>query len=113
MTPFNLDVNFFKSATGIEPVRAWLRSLTHIERKIIGEDLKTVQMGWPIGMPLVRKMDKDLWEVRITLPDKIVRILFTVMDEQMVLLHGFIKKSQGTPKGDLKTALNRLKKIRS
>jgi phage-related protein len=95
-------------------VRDWLRSLPHIERKIIGEDLKTVQIGWPLGMPLVRKMDTGLWEVRITLPGKIARILFTVTGEKMVLLHGFIKKSQTTPKDDLQMALNRLKQqIRS
>lgn len=113
MIPLNLVVYFYKTDAGVEPVRDWLRSLPHSERKIIGEDLKTVQIGWPLGMPLVRKMDKNLWEVRITLPDKIARILFTVIGEHMVLLHGFIKKSQTTPKDDLHTALNRLKQIRS
>jgi phage-related protein len=113
MNPLNLVVHFYRTDAGVEPVRDWLRNLPHSERKIIGEDLKTVQIGWPLGMPLVRKMDKNLWEVRITLPGKIARILFTVIGEHMVLLHGFIKKSQTTPKDDLDTALNRLKQIRS
>lgn len=109
MEHLNLTVYFFRSEAGTEPVRDWLRDLPHAERKIIGEDIKTVQIGWPLGMPLVRKMDANLWEVRISLPDKIARILFTVAGKQMVLLHGFIKKSQATPKEDLQTAIKRLK----
>jgi phage-related protein len=109
MQSIPLAVHFFKTDSGTEPVRDWLRSLPDIEKKIIGEDIKTVQIGWPLGMPLVRKMDKGLWEVRVTLPGKIARILFTVCGENMVLLHGFIKKSQTTPKVELQTALTRLK----
>jgi phage-related protein len=64
------------------------------ERKTIGEDIKTVQFGWPIGMPIARKVEKDLWEVRSKLQNKIARVLFTVQGSQIVLLHGFIKKTQ-------------------
>ena len=60
-------------------------------------------------MPLVRKLDKDLWEVRSLLPDRIVRIIFTTGERRMILLHGFIKKSQKTPKGDLELAKTRLR----
>lgn len=73
------------------------------------EDIKTVQYGWPLGMPLVRKMDKDLWEVRIHLQARIARVLFTVSDGKIVLLHGFIKKSQATPQPDLKLAKDRMR----
>jgi hypothetical protein len=55
------SVAFFRTETGREPVREWLRSLPRGERKIIGEDLKTVQFGWPLGMPLVRKIEGGLW----------------------------------------------------
>lgn len=104
-----LEVRFFKTDGGVEPVRVWLRELTAIDRKTIGEDIKTVQLGWPLGMPLVRKMDKDLWEVRIHLENRIARMLFTVSNSTIVLLHGFIKKSQGTPKSDLKLAIDRMR----
>lgn len=104
-----LEVRFFKTDSGAEPVRAWLRELTAIDRKTIGEDIKTVQLGWPLGMPLVRKMDKDLWEVRIHLENRIARVLFTVSKSTIVLLHGFIKKSQETPKSDLKLAIDRMR----
>lgn len=104
-----LDARFFKSDSGTEPVRDWLKELSAKDRKTIGEDIKTVQFGWPIGMPLVRKMDKDLWEVRIHLQDRIARVLFTVSGSTIVLLHGFIKKSQATPESDLKLAKDRMR----
>jgi phage-related protein len=105
-----LDVRFFKSDSGAEPVRDWLRALSATDRKTIGEDIKTVQYGWPLGMPLVRKLDKDLWEVRIHLEFRIARVLFTVYDSKIVLLHGFIKKSQATPAVDMKLAKDRLRR---
>jgi len=104
-----LDVRFYKTDSGTEPVRDWLRGLPASDRKKIGEDIKTVQYGWPLGMPLVRKMDKDLWEIRIHLQSRIARVFFTVSGEIIVLLHGFIKKSQATPKPDLKLAINRMR----
>lgn len=107
-----LLVFFFKSELGNEPVRDWLKDLPAIERKAVGEDIKTVQFGWPLGMPLVRKMGKDLWEVRIHLQTRIARVLFTINGNTMVLLHGFIKKSIGIPADDLALAKNRLKKVK-
>jgi phage-related protein len=103
-----LSVSFFKSETGREPAREWLKSLPREHRRIIGEDIKTVQFGWPLGMPLVRKLDRDLWEVRIRLPDGIARVMFTAGEGRMILLHGFIKKSQNTPADDLALAKTRL-----
>lgn len=109
MNKATLEVRFYRTDNGTEPVRDWLRGLPAIDRKRIGEDIKTVQYGWPLGMPLVRKMDKDLWEVRIHLHDRIARILFTVQDSMIVLLNGFIKKSQATPKSELQLAKNRMR----
>lgn len=71
-----------------------------------------MQIGWPLGMPLVRKMGKEMWEVRIHLHRRIARVLFTVIGNDMVLLHGFIKKSQDTPKDDLDLVKDRLNQIR-
>ena len=104
-----LSVVFFRTGSSNEPVREWLRSLPCDERRIIGEDIKSVQFGWPLGMPLVRKLDKGLWEVRSRLPGRIVRVLFATNRDQMILLHGFIKKSQKTPKEDLELAKTRLR----
>ena len=88
-----LNVVFYRSGSGNEPVREWLKALPREEKRKIGEDVKTAQFGWPLGMPLIRKIQKDLWEVRTTLESGIARVFFTVDGEYMALLHGFVKKS--------------------
>lgn len=107
----SLSVRFYAAASGTEPVREWLMSLDRESRKVIGTDIKTVQLGWPLGMPLVRKMQPGLWEVRCHLAHGIARVLFTVVGQDLVLLHGFIKKAQKTPTTDLQTAIRRMKEI--
>lgn len=106
-----LKVVFYRSANNHEPVRAWLKDLDKVDRQVIGEDIKTVQFGWPLGMPLVRKMKPKLWEVRSHTKQGIARILFTVVNDVMVLLHGFIKKSIKTPPNELETAEHRLAEL--
>jgi len=103
-----LSVVFFKTDSGSEPVRNWLREdLTSAQRAIIGKDLKIVQFMWPIGMPLVRPLGDGLWELRSVIDKGIARVLFTFYQNKIVLLHGFIKKSTKTPKGDLELARKR------
>jgi phage-related protein len=103
-----LTVSFYRTEAGNEPVRDWLIELPRDDRKAVGTDIKTVQFGWPIGMPVVRKMETGLWEVRTDLTDTIARVLFTVEGSTLLLLHGFIKKSQKTPAADL--AMARMRK---
>jgi phage-related protein len=85
-----------------------LKGLDRDDRKVIGEDIKLVQFRWPLGMPLVRKIEANLWEVRSHLARRrIARVLFTTKESQMALLHGFIKKSRKTPAEDLQLARRR------
>ena len=106
-----LNVFFYQSRSGAEPVRDWLGELPKAARKTIGEDMKTVQFGWPLGMPLVRKMEKGLWEVRSHIPGGIARVLFTIAEDDMILLHGFVKKSPKTPADDLQVARQRMREV--
>lgn len=106
-----VSVVFYQTSQGNEPVKEWLKTLTEADRKAIGKEIKTVEYGWPLGMPLVRKIGSELWEVRVNIQDGIARVLFTLLAEQMVLLHGFVKKSQKTPKPDIALGLKRLKDI--
>ena len=108
-----IPVLFFQLDSGREPVREWLKDLARDDRKTIGEDIKTLQFGWPIGMPLARKMGNDLWELRSTLSSGIARTFFTIFQNKKVLLHGFVKKSQKTPTNELATAKRRLTKLRT
>lgn len=105
---FVLKAVFYRSEADNEPVREWLKDMHRDDKRQIGEDIKTAQLGWPLGMPLIKKIDKDLWEVRTKLTNSIARVFFTVDGEHMILLHGFIKRSQKTPQNELKTALSRL-----
>ena len=107
-----LRVVFYRTETGNEPVREWLKGLEREDRKAVGQDVKTAQYGWPLGMPLIRKLEPGLWEVRSHIAQGIARVIFTVDDGVMVLLHGFVKKSHKTPAADLRTARQRLANLR-
>ena len=104
-----LKVVFFKTDSGNEPVREWLKELPKEDCKTIGTDILTVQYAWPVGKPLVDNLGDGLWEVRSRLNNRIARTLFAVVDEEIVLLHGFIKKQQKTPQAELDLAKKRRK----
>lgn len=106
------SVIFYRTGAGNEPALEWFRALDQEERRIIGFDLRTLQIGFPMGMPLCRSLGNDLWELRSTLPRKIARVLFFIDGETFVILHGFIKKSQKTPKQDIEAANARMKAYR-
>jgi phage-related protein len=105
--PKRLPAIFYRSRTGNEPVREWLRSLDPADRKVIGEDIKDAEFAWPIGMPLVRFLGKGLWDRSALSTGRIARILFCIAEGRMVLLHGFLKKTQKTPQNDIGLALKR------
>ena len=103
---------FFRTEAGNEPVRSWLRTMDPEDRRLIGEDIKTVEFGWPIGMPVCRLIGDGLHEVRTHLRgNRIVRIFFYIDRQQrMVLLHGIVKKTQATPASDLDFAHQNMRK---
>lgn len=111
--PYNktIKVVFYKTLMGNEPVREWLLDLSPDKRKSIGEDIKAIEIAWPIGLPLVRKLDTNLWEVRTKLPNQISRVFFTIVQDMMVLLHAIIKKTQKTPQKDLELAKRRRNEV--
>jgi phage-related protein len=103
-------VRFFRTATGREPVKDWLSGLAAQDRRKIGTDIKDVEFGWPIGMPLCQRLagHRDLWEVRSRLAGgRIARVIFIIRKHDMILLHGFEKKAQKTPKAEIDTAVKR------
>jgi len=102
-----LRVVFFKTDTENEPVREWLKSLPREECKTIGADIMAIQYAWPVGKPLVDNLGDGVWEVRSRLDNRIARTLFAVVNQEIVLLHGFIKKSQKTPADELDLAKKR------
>jgi phage-related protein len=108
-----IRASFFKTESGKEPVKDWLIAMTKEDRQKIGEDIKTIEFGFPIGMPVCRAMGKGLYEVRSNLTDRISRVLFFLEGDEMILLHGFIKKTQKTSKEDLGLAIKRQTEFRN
>jgi len=107
-----LPAIFYRTGSGAEPVRDWLKKLTDEDRRIVGGDIARAEFGWPVGMPLCRSMGGGLWEVRSNLPHgRIARVIFCASGGHMVLLHGFEKKSQATPQPDMELARKRQKEI--
>jgi phage-related protein len=103
---------FYASARGRRPVREWLLALSKGDRAAIGKDIQKVEFGWPIGMPYCRPLSHGLWEVRSELAGgRIARVIFCIVGGEMVLLHGFEKKSQKTPQRDIDLALERKRDI--
>ena len=110
MTLKRLPAKFYRTDGGREPVRVWLKGLPAADRRIVGEDIKDVEFAWPLGLPLVRALGRQLWEVRSALTQgRIARVIFCVFEGQMILLHGFIKKTQKTPLREIGSGLIRMK----
>ena len=106
--PEGLPVHFYRSENGREPVRDWLKGLGRPDTLVIGEDIRVVQTGWPVGLPVCRPLGEGLYEVRSSLPNgRIARILFCFHNNAIILLHSFIKKTHKTPIGDLRLAKER------
>ena len=105
-----IEARFFCSDTGKEPVREWLLTLDHEDRRTVGTDIQKVEFGWPIGMPYSRNLEKGLYEVRSHISNgRIARVLFCIQKNRMILLHGFIKKTQTTPDKEKDIARTRMK----
>ena len=106
--PRKVPVVFYGTRAGSEVVRDWLRGLPERDRNAIGQDLMRVQYRWPVGMPLCRAIGEGLWEVRSALAsNRIARVLFCVQEGRLMVLHGFIKKTQQTPVAELALARKR------
>jgi phage-related protein len=110
--PKKVHARFYQAPSGREPARDWLKNLDDADRRIIGEDIATLEYGWPIGMPVCRPMGDGLFEGRSSLPgNRIARVLFCTRKGVLVLLHGFIKKTKTTPPEELALAKRRMKEL--
>jgi phage-related protein len=107
-----LPAAFWRSVAGAEPVREWIKQLSKDDKYEIGTAIKTVEYGWPIGMPVCRSLGGGLWEVRVDLAQgRTARVLFCVREGRMVLLHGWMKKTRKTPLGAVALARTRMRAL--
>ena len=105
-----LPAVFYRTTSGREPVREWLKEIEPADRKIVGDDIRDCEFAWPVGLPLCRAITGrgGLWEIRSNLTGgRIARVLFCIEHGHMVLLHGFIKKAQKTPEREINLAVRR------
>jgi len=106
------EIIFFKNENGNEPVKKWLKSLDKFERKIIGNDILTVQYSYhlkiPVGMPLIKPIGDGFLEIRSYIKERITRIIFFIWNDKIIIVDGFVKKTEKIPK----THINLIKKRR-
>jgi phage-related protein len=104
---------FYQTKGGVQPVRDFILGLSREDRRIVGNDIATVEYGWPVGKPTCAPLGLGLWEVRSSLTsNRIARVIFTLHDDRMWLLHGFIKKTQKTPDSEIDIARKRRKEVK-
>jgi phage-related protein len=110
--PKSIPLIFWNSGVGNQPMRDWFKALPELERTKLGKDLRRVQFGWPVGMPLVKSLGMGLWELSSSLPNKReARVIFCIVDNTIIVLNGFIKKTQKTPVAELNLATKRMKYV--
>jgi phage-related protein len=98
---------------GAEPVRDWLKGLEKKVRVAVGSEIERVQWNWPVSKPLVDGLGQGLYEVRTSCAGSIYRVFFSCVAGEMILLHGFQKKTQKTPQAEIYLARARQGELRA
>jgi phage-related protein len=107
-----LPARFYVNPAGRRPVREWILELPEADRHTVGKDIQKVEFGWPLGRPHCAPLGLGLWEVRSNLDsNRIARVIFCISNGHMILLNGFSKKTQKTPKADIDLAAKRMKEV--
>lgn len=104
-------VIFYQELTERQPVNEWIKKLDRHEQETITQDLKTLQLRWPMGLPLVKALGSGFWELRSTFKTRIARSIFIVIQGHIIILHSFIKKTQKIPPNEMAIARKRLKAL--
>jgi len=98
----------FETSRGEKPVEsAILQQNASTKAKIARQIDLLEKHGYLLGMPHSKKLQQDLYELRIRGKNEL-RILYTFRGNKIFLLHVFKKQSQRTPSKEIKTALSRI-----
>lgn len=103
-------VAFYQTPAGNKVVLEFIRSLSPEDRKVVWEDLRTVQIGFPMGLPLCRPLGEGLHEIRCSLASRRELRLIFYFDrarQSLAVVHALIKKSAKIPKSDIELARKR------
>ena len=100
------SIIFYEKEGGAIPVQEFLDGLpaNHLAKALRDIDVLE-KYGTALTMPHVKHIKDKLWELRIKSASDISRIFYFIpIGNDIVLLHGFVKKTQKTPKGEITTA---------
>ncbi len=106
-------IEYFTTEAGHAPVKDFIDSLpTKTKAKTFHVFELLEEFGLEVGEPHVKKLEKSIWEARVSAADGTFRYLFTKKSGRIIiLLHAINKKKQATPIYELKTARARLKEV--
>ena len=101
-----MEIEFYETEDGKCPVNDYLNSLSV---KLNAKTLKTIDLleknGQMLRLPYSEHLDDGIFELRTKQSSNITRILyFFVVENKVVLTHGFTKKTQKTPKSEIELA---------
>lgn len=104
----NYKVDFYYTSSGKEPVKDYLAALLP---KMLAIFLKITELlennGPNIGMPYSKYLEQGIFEIRVIQNNNIARVLyFFSKDRRIILTNGFTKKTQKTPKKEIKKAID-------
>jgi len=107
------QVDDYRTKQGNRPVRDFLMKLSEDARaKVTAALTMLARLGNQLQMPLSRAMGGGLFEIRVKHPDGPFRFLYCFRPvRRVVLLHGFTKRTEKTPKKDLDLAKERKREL--
>lgn len=103
------SIVFYLDQRGKSPPLDFINSLPMMEQAKIRNALRLLtEFGTQLTMPHARHIEGKLWELR---PGSVRLFYFTYINQQFVILHGYIKKSNKAPTNEIELALKRMKEM--
>jgi phage-related protein len=104
------NIILYEKADGTKPVKEFLDKLPEKHHAKALRDIDVLEKyGTALTEPHVKHIKGKLWELRIKSASDISRVFYFVhIGKNIVLLHGFVKKTQKTPNKEIETANNYL-----
>ena len=105
-------VEYYVNRRGESPVKEFLsEQRPRVKAKVLDAIDILIQSGPFLKPPYMKKLDKDLYELRIK-SVVAVRVFYSPITGVYYLLHAFVKKTQKTPDREMKIALDRIKELK-
>ena len=107
------SVNYFTDKMGKQPVKDWIDTLEiKLQVKIFRAFELLEDFNINLKAPYVKPLEDKLYELRIKDPKGIYRIIyFAYTGKEFIMLNGFVKKTQKTPKKEIELAKTRMKEV--